>query len=489
MSSKPTSGIIKNTLSLGTATVICIALGLAYTIIVIRNFPTDIYGLYTLISIVVSFLITLGSLGLEMTISRFIAAADIEEKNDLFNTAISARICAIIIVCILSWLIRPLLGMIFGQQVAADAVFVFVPLLFIFDSSRSILKSILQGHFKFSAMGISDIIYSFFNLVFASFFVFFHSMGLTELIFSRFFATVLCCLFAYISIPKNGKFKFQFVNFKKIFKFGFPLQINDIINFIFARIDSIIIGALLGPTNIAIYEVARGIPDTLQSLFEPFRSVFYPFLSKFFEKGDQKGAARLINDSTRIVSFAVLSSALFIILFGEDVIKLLFTEKYLLSVPILKIQMVGLCVSLLCNVLGTSLVAVGDSSKPMYINFVHVVVKVVGNFIFIPMFSLIGAAVVGVVGELSAFPLNFVFLYRKIKINIIAFAKPIIIFGVVTCAGVLVSPASFLIKCVWFAAYLVACVGFAVITKDDVVRVISGSGILNYPFFKKFKIG
>ena len=151
--------------------------------------------------------------------------------------------------------------------------------------------------------------------------------------------------------------------------------------------------------------------------------------------------------------------------------------------------MVSLCVALLCNVLGTSLVAVGDSTKPMYINIVHVSVKVVGNLIFIPLFSLLGAAVVGVFGELSTFPLNLMFLQKKLKVNISSFSKPFIIFMVIAGAFLIFNPTSILIKAAIYLVFLILCVYFAVVTKDDVLRIISGSGILNYPFFQKFKIG
>ena len=73
----------------------------------------------------------------------------------------------------------------------------------------------------------------------------------------------------------------------EMLKFGFPLQIQYILDFIFSRIDTVLISSLLGTSATAFYEIARKIPDSLLQLFNAFRSVYFPMITEMDAKGER----------------------------------------------------------------------------------------------------------------------------------------------------------------------------------------------------------
>jgi O-antigen/teichoic acid export membrane protein len=60
------------------------------------------------------------------------------------------------------------------------------------------------------------------------------------------------------------------------------------------------------------------------------------------------------------------------VVFGRDVIRLLFSETYLPCYVPFVLLMVGLVLKVTENTLGYSLVAIGDSDKPLIVNAVRV---------------------------------------------------------------------------------------------------------------------
>ena len=269
--------LIGGTISLGSLSFVSMVLGLLSTMLIARHFPAEAFGAFVLLQVLVSFLDQISSLGLDLSIARFIAGTEDEaRRQDLVSTAIFMRLSAIVVASLVAWIVRSLLLQLFSASVLSDLV-IFVPVLFLLESTRSLLKSILQGFFCFSRIGVTDLMTSALNLLLLLAFVFFLKVGVVELILARALAVFAGGVFAYFSIPIKKKFVLRPDTIRELARFGLPLQLNDILSFIYTRIDTLIIGVLLGPAEIAIYEIARKIPDSLRQLYEPFRSVYFAF--------------------------------------------------------------------------------------------------------------------------------------------------------------------------------------------------------------------
>jgi O-antigen/teichoic acid export membrane protein len=469
--------MVTSTISLGAFSIISMVLGLANTVIVTRYFSQDVFGAYTLVLVVVTFLFQISTFGLELSISRFIAGADTEEKKIRFiSTAVILRMGMVFLALLLAWFGQPLLKKLFGDSLVPE-LFAYVPLLFLLESLRSLLRAILQGFLLFFKMGVADLLASLVNFFLLLVLVFVVKGNINTLILIKALSSLVSCIYAYISIPIKKRIAFQWDIFKELAVFGFPLQLNNIMSFVFMRIDTLIIAAMMGPAEIAVYEVARRIPDTLRQLFDPFRSVYFPFLSKKYLQGELDTAATLVNESNRIVTFFTTLGCAISFLFGKEIILLLFSDKYLDSVFVFKLLMFSLCVSLIGNILGTALVAVGESSKIPMINMVQFTASIVGNLVLIPQLKVIGAAITSVVGPILTNPLNAFYLRKHLIVRISAYQKPVIILIVWTGLAYLLNPQNFLLRVGFVGIFLAACFLFSVITIKDIKMLIQSTGI------------
>jgi O-antigen/teichoic acid export membrane protein len=308
------------------------------------------------------------------------------------------------------------------------------------------------------------------------------------LVLAKVFSSFTACIFAYLSIPLKKRFSLRAVYFKDLIRFGFPLQINDILGFINSRVDTLVVAALLGSAGIAFYEVARKIPDNLRLLYEPFRQVYYPFLAKWYVLDDKRQADRLVNDSMRFVAFFTLFGAAITVLFSRDIIRLFFSEKYLPSAPAFIVLMINLSIALVSNVMGTALVAVGDTQKPMIINFFNAIASWAGSILFIPAFGIFGAAIANTSGTALTYLPTVYFLRKKINFKNAAYLKPFFLFCAWGLLVFLIKPESFLLKTSFLCVFLIANVLLSIVTKADIALLVEGSGITSWGPLRKLGV-
>jgi len=466
------SRFIRGMVSVGLGDLSTMVLGLLGTIVAARHLPEEEFGAFVLLQVVAAFLVQVSSLGLDLALATSIAGEEEERhRRVLTNTAVLLRLLTVLVVSIVALVAGSALRALFGSFLSRELI-VFVPVLLLLEGLTNLLQSVLQGLFLFKRRGIAGFIAAFSNLFLIVVLVLFLRLGITGLLYARLVSQALACVFVYFSIPTGKRVEFDVDIAKRLLAFGFPLQINDILSFVFQRIDTLVIGALLGPSAIAYYEIARKIPDSVARLYEAFRSVYFPFMSRLFALGDRKKAAEMLNHSTRLVAFMGSLGALLGLVFGDDIVSLLFSERYLPAVPAFVLLMVTLAISLVGNVLGTSVVAAGDTSKPAIVNTVHTAVSLMSNLILIPALGITGASLAGLAGTSAANPLNVLFLRRRVKVRVGNYLKPMGLLGLCLLVVMLVRPTT-LRKLALIPLFLVSCILLSVVTREDVEALLN----------------
>jgi O-antigen/teichoic acid export membrane protein len=475
MSESLTSRMFGGTILLGIGSVLSMGAGLASTMLAARYFSTAIYGAFVLLEVVVSFLTQVSGFGLELSIARFVAGAEEDsEKRDLAGTAIVFRLSVVVMASMVATLARDPLARLFGGAALLADLIAFLPLLLLLYGLRTLLRAILEGYLQFSRIAIADCIGSLLNLFLLSGYVLFAGQDIIGLILARTGALLAACTFAFLSIARQGRLSFRFDLLKGLARFGLPLGLNDVLTFVFMRIDTLIIAALLGPSEVAFYEIARRIPDSLRKLYEPFRSVYFAVLSRLFALRKEDEVAALLNESIRVVSVGTLLGSVVAILFGRDIIVAVFSGKYLSSAPAFSLLMINLSIALVGNVLGTSLVAMGDSEKPAIINVVHTAVSVLGAVLLIPSMGIMGAAAASLVGVVSAYPLSMAFVRRRAtSIGVGPYLKQVAVFSSWVGLALVLRPTDLLPRMGLLLLFAVLCVVFSIVSKSDLTVVVA----------------
>lgn len=129
---------------------------------------------------------------------------------------------------------------------------------------------------------------------------------------------------------------FSFKALVQLWGFGFRMFLSGLLDTVFTRLDVMIIGKLFTPATLGFFERAKSLDQMVVTYSSgSLMSVLFPILSKV--QKDLPRFQNIIIRSLGILSFVVFMLLGLMYLIGEELIIILFTEKWLPSVEYFKI--------------------------------------------------------------------------------------------------------------------------------------------------------
>jgi len=395
--------------------------GYAYRYILTKIGP-EMYGSFTLALSVVSFALIFAKLGIDEGILRFLSLYS-EEKNkkkskEVFTTSIYIVFLSSVIFAIGIYISSDFFANIFHSNhigymlriLSISLPFGAFGLVFI-EGLKALKKSTLS-------IIIQQLTERSFLIIFTLLF-FLLGSGIYGILWVYVFATFITPILSGFILFKTIGFyrltKKEFIKTsKKILIYSLPLVFSASIYMLIRWADIMIIGYFYGPVLVGVYDVA-----TLGSLFlfilpEAVLYMFIPIMTRFYKKKRKKDFKGLINRSVFYIFIITIIPALIMILFPERIIRILLDERYIDASLPLAILTAGVFFRILFMPHSKAILVYGKSVYTFYINLIATIFNIIFNIIFIPVYGIIGAAVVTSLSYVLIGILSYVF-YKRIS--------------------------------------------------------------------------
>ncbi|MCW8821071.1 MAG: lipopolysaccharide biosynthesis protein, partial [Sulfurovum sp.] len=217
---------------------------------------------------------------------------------------------------------------------------------------------------------------------------------------------------------------FSFKALRQLWGFGFRMFLSGFLETVFTHLDIIIIGKLFSPAILGFFDQAKRLNEMiLQFSSGSIMAVLFPVLSKV--QKDLPRFQRIVIKVLGIICFVVFFLLGVMYLISEELIVLLFTEKWLPSVEFFKILVLSAfsypVSALLVNILSSR----GNSKAFLQVEIYKKILQSINLYVGFLwgiegyLYGLIAVATLGV-------SLNILFASREIKLSFVVFVKPII---------------------------------------------------------------
>ncbi|MBI1938248.1 MAG: oligosaccharide flippase family protein [Ignavibacteriales bacterium] len=217
-------------------------------------------------------------------------------------------------------------------------------------------------------------------------------LGITGILYAALIGEIAAIIFLLIKIIPQMKAKFDTAILSVSIKFGLPLVFSSLGFQLLNLSDRYIIKFLLGAEALAPYGLAYRVAGVLNMfLILPFNLSLMPIAYKYFnQKDDKRFFSKLMTYST----FFFLWGFVFLSLFGKEII-MLFAEQpgfygAYVVVPVILLSYVFSGMRLTAS-LGMMLTK--NTKHLAWITLGSAILNIILNFIFIPLFGIIAAAV------------------------------------------------------------------------------------------------
>ena len=262
---------------------------------------------------------------------------------------------------------------------------------------------------------------------------------------------------------------------KKILIFTIPFALAAIFTRIYGYLDTILLHQLVNAAAVGYYSIAYKITFALQFIPLAFIASLYPAFASYFSKQDKISLEKVFEKSFVYLALIAIPVTFGVLAIAEPLIIKVYTTQFSASILPLQILIIGLPFLFLNFPLGSLLNACDRQTR----NTIHIgvvmVINAILNFILIPRFSYIGAAIASTISTIIMYCLQFYVAKKIIPINNLYLAKKIL--AIVLSGYLMYFSLHYLLAYLNFIylipigaiIYLLAVAIFKGITKEDLI--------------------
>jgi len=343
-------------------------------------------GAYFLVMLVSTFVVVMGNWGLINTAIRFLSSANDPDRDNLSRYLITIRLIMALIVCSVLAGVLPLLFKLWPSNSFSAIGWYCLPVVFLIMLYQMGL-AILSGYHKFGTMSVLVAVTETCRMT-ASIVLLYFGYGVTGLLLGLILSRIAAIVLLWRTLPLRIKLVWYHDRTKEILKFGGWLQGSCIMSVVTSRTADAILTTYLGTVALAIYSTALQIPIMTNKLFEAVRPVILGYVSSL-EAQAANASVAAVRLLTAFLSFVLA----FLIVMAKAAVMLLYSSKYIESVPILQILCFWCVFGLVNHFLSLTLIGMGRVKIIFLLLIPQFLVMVICSVVLIPKYQGVGAAI------------------------------------------------------------------------------------------------
>lgn len=376
-----------------------------YRVIIAREFGPETYGLFSLVFMILSFLVIIALLGFNEGLLRFISFYIGKKQKDsikyLFRFSNRLLIATSTFITVLLFMLSEEIAVEIFHNPQLTIYLQFFSLTLPFSVLSLVYLSVVLAYEKVGWFSFLNNIAS--NVLKIALLLVGILFGLSEnsIIFSYCLSAILLFFISYLVIRKVTPEVFGSFNLKqkqkkeivsKLFSYSWPIIFSGTIYSLFGWLDSFMIGYMQNTTDVGYYNSAFTIITLLGVIPSLFSQIFLPIIVKEYARNKiivVKELSQQVGKWTIIINLPLF---IILILFPEAMINTLFGAEYLSASGALRILAIGGLVSSLTPIL-FNLFSMMGKSKLLLVNILlSTFLNFFLNWILILKYGINGAA-------------------------------------------------------------------------------------------------
>ncbi len=260
--------------------------------------------------------------------------------------------------------------------------------------------------------------------------------GVWSLVASQIVQQIVGLLVMWIGLGWRPRMTFSIAAFTDLYHFSARVMMGNAVRFATEKLDSVIVGAALGPISLGYYYMAQRLLTTVNFVTISLAdNVMLPALSRM-----QNDATRLAQTFVSMIVAAAMLWVPFVAglgLIAPHAVPLFFSHKWDPAVPVIMIVCVTALSQVLSRTTSQALLAIGRPAINVELNLVQFAIMVVSCLIGV-QFGIEGAAWAFTTTSIAIVPFHLWALHRVVKVPI---GRLLLEYAPVVGAGLIMSGA------------------------------------------------
>jgi len=401
-------------------------------------FPED-FGLFGLATLAMSFTEVFFHLGFSQA---FVHRKDNEENY--LNTIWTFNVIRFTFLSlILYFVIAPLSGSFFGsQEMVILAKFLSLSLFITGLENISIL--LMKKKMEFNRFFNYSVINTFLEIGLVIILAF-YLRNVWALAIGLVGRSFISTTMSYMIHEYRPRFSFDWQAARELFKFGKWIGLASIISFLAKQGDYLIVGKLLDPHSLGLYQVAFALGTLVTTeVSKVLESLLFPLFSKI--RHDSEYLKRAFTKLFRMIFSIIIPASFGLYILAEEVITFFYGEKWLEMVPIIGIVILVSLLLSFKSIVTPLFLGKGDPKISTITQILHIVILFSLSFPLAEKWGVVGVAWAYLIGLLASQLVLFFKLRKEINLGLRGFSA---IISLPLVGSLIMSLGLYLLKDFW----------------------------------------
>jgi O-antigen/teichoic acid export membrane protein len=202
------------------------------------------------------------------------------------------------------------------------------------------------------------------------------------------------------------------VDSNELIKMSIPLLLGQSMMLIMGKIDLLMLGAFIDQESVGIYNAALKVSMLAYLGLMAINSIAAPKFAELNESSNFQALKSLVQQSTKTIFWITFPVVLIFALFPSQILSI-FGEEFKIASYSLIILSIGKMFSAICGSVGTLLQMSGNQKYFQNVLIAAAILNVALNYILIPNYQLLGAAIASLVSNVFWNILMVIYIKRK----------------------------------------------------------------------------
>lgn len=410
------------------SSLLALAIGFLTRIFLAHWLGPDDLGLYSMIIIIQSYSIFIGSLGIPIALTKY-AAEYANNPEKLLETSSGAFTMVIIsgtmigtILCAISWT----LGNIFRMpdlshliRILSIAIPFSCGILAIFNLSNGLRRMkifALLGTLQVILLALSQVLLVTIGL------------GVDGAVWAILPSAACTFIVGIYLFRKHLRFSLYSLRFslQRLLPFSSKVFFAESLNQMSLYTGTMIIGYFLSSTYVGYYSVAITLVSIFPIIPMAIQRITYPATSEYWSKGNKPALRAMIDKSTKYSACILLPIGLFVGFFAPQIIGMIFGIEYIPATPALRVLVIaGVLKGGTIIAIGSSFTGIGRPDLPLKFSAIVTTADIALNIILVQSLGILGGAITSSISASVMVILFLIFMPRVLgtQIDLLWYAK------------------------------------------------------------------
>ncbi len=401
--------IFKNTSFITTGTVALKAINFLFGVFVVRRLGDARFGQYSIVLAFVGIFQILAELGMSQYVMREMARDKTNIERYFWNL-VSLRV----LLGLAAMAFIPITAHFVGYSPELVLGVLIYTSSFVLSAFSEPLIGILTANERLDITTIINIFSQVAFMIFGAIFLF-SGLGYIWLIIALLISVIPRIIIGLIMIRRMHITRLPFRLNPRIWpgliRAGLPFGIISLMLSIAQSIDTVMLSWYEPAQVVGWYNVAYNLVLAMMVFYAGFKEAIVPSLSRVFVR-DPVQVDLWYYHSVRMIILVSIPMAFGGMVIAFPLIRFLYTDQFLPAALGMQILIWDIPVLMFASFCGNITTVVGEERSAARINIINTVANVGLNLFFIPMYGLVGAAIISVVTDMIS-ALQFYLLLRK----------------------------------------------------------------------------